>query len=394
MEPVVPSGVSGTAVCHHCGDPCRDDTVTDGVHAFCCSGCKSVFQILQSHDMCEYYDLDSRAGVSMKGIGGDEYAVLDDVEIERQFVEFEGNGIRRLRFETPTMHCASCVWLLEQLDRLDTGIVRSQVDLMRKLVRVDIDPARTSSRAVAGLLASIGYRPLIRPEGARGTSAATRSVYLRLGVAGFAAGNVMMFSIARYFAGPDGMATSLVTLFDVLSIALSVPVLLYGASPWWRSAWGALRQRTINLDVPVALGILVLFVRSVADILLGQSEGFLDSFTGLVFFLLIGRLFQQKAFDAVSFDRTYRSFFPLSVRVLRKGIESTIRVDNVRVGDTVIVRNQEVIPCDAVLLSNAGYVDYSFVTGEQMPVECVEGGTVYAGGKVVGRRLRMTVTKP
>ena len=394
-----PDGHPSTATTHpllcvHCGDVCADDSIVLGDHVFCCSGCRSVYEILQHRDLCDYYAIDPKAGVSMKGAVADEYSILDDPDIERQFIEFDNGTTRRLRFQIPAMHCASCVWLLEQLDRLDSGVLRSEVDLMRKLVRIDIDPRRTSARAVASLIASVGYKPLIRAEGVSESSAAMRSIYVRLGVAGFAAGNVMMFSIARYFAGPNGMSPSLITVFDVLSILLSIPVLLFSASSWWQSAWGALRQRRVNLDVPVALGIFVLFTRSIVDIVTGTSEGFLDSFTGLVLFLLIGRLFQQKAFDAVSFDRTYRSFFPLSVRVSRGGQEQSVRVDTVRVGETMVIRNGEVIPCDAILLSAGGYVDYSFVTGESVPVECVEGGIVYAGGKVVGGRLRMTVTKP
>lgn len=393
MSSVRPSDPVTRTTCAHCGDPCGRDVVTDGTRTFCCTGCRSVYEILRRNDLCTYYDLDSNPATSMKGASTDEYAALDDPAVERLFVEFDAAGTRRLRFEIPSMHCASCVWLLEQLDRLDPGIRRSQVDLLRKLVRVEIDPTQTSTRAVATVLASVGYRPLVRPEGAEGTSPAIRAIYLRMGVAGFAAGNVMMFSIARYFAGPGGMSPALESVFDVLSIVLSIPVLFYSASSWWRSAWGAIRRRTVNLDVPVALGIAVLFVRSVSDIIIGQSEGFLDSFTGLVFFLLIGRLFQQKAFDAVSFDRTYRSFFPLSVRLERRGTEEIVAVDAIRVGDTMVVRNGEVIPCDAVMISNVGYVDYSFVTGESIPVECTEGSIIYAGGKVVGGRMRLTATK-
>jgi P-type Cu+ transporter len=382
-----------TTACAHCGDVCEQGGISDGEHSFCCDGCRSVYEILRSHDLCTYYDLDSKPASSMKGTTSDEFAALDDPGIARHFIEFESAAHRRLRFEIPSMHCASCVWLLEQLDRLDPGIRASEVDLMRKVVRVEIDPGRTTTRSVATLLASIGYRPLIRAEGAAGSSPAIRKIYLQLGVAGFAAGNVMMFSIARYFAGPSGMAPSLIMLFDVLSIVLSIPVLVYSASSWWRSAWSAVRRKTVNLDVPVALGIAVLFVRSVVDIVLGRSEGFLDSFTGLVFFLLIGRLFQQKAFDAVSFDRTYRSFFPLSVRVERRGEEHIVGVDAVAVGDAMLVRNGEVIPCDAVMLSRVGYVDYSFVSGESVPVECTEGSIVYAGGRVVGGQMRLTATK-
>lgn len=307
-----------------------------------------------------------------------------------------------MRFSLPTMHCASCVWLLERLPHVQTGLISAEVDLQRKTIVVDVAPGELSVRDVAELLRSFGYEPLIHVEGnelsrEQQRREATRGLYLRLGVAGFAMGNIMMFSIAQYLAHRNGTPNidgTLVAVFTWLSIGLSVPVYVYCASPWLRSALTALRQRTVNLDVPVALGITTLFVRSIADIAIGASEGFLDSFAGLVFFLLIGRVFQQKAFDAVTFDRTVRSFFPLSVRRDTPFGEEVVGVDAVRVGDTIAIRNGEVVPADAVLLSPVGYIDYAFVTGESVPVECARGAMIYAGGKVVGTALQLTATKP
>jgi Cu+-exporting ATPase len=344
--------------------------------------------------------MDERAGVAMRGSRFDPafYNVLDEPGVQQRFTEYASERTVMLRFEVPGMHCASCVWLLDQLHRFDAGVLRSDVDFMRKTVRVEIDRERTTASAVAKLLSSLGYEPLINTEGNElGLDVQRRSVirgfYMRIGIAGFAAGNVMMISIARYLAGFGGLTATLETLFSVLSIGLSIPVLVYSASPWYRSAIGALRHKRMNLDVPVALGISVLFIRSVFDIVSGTGEGFLDSFAGLVVFLLVGRLFQQKAFDAVSFDRTYRSFFPLSVRVERKGQAEIVPIDQVKIGDVMLIRNGEVVPCDSVLISPVSYFDYAFVTGESLPVENTEGQIVHAGGKVVGSAARLTATK-
>ena len=144
-----------------------------------------------------------------------------------------------------------------------------------------------------------------------------RGLYLRIGVAGFAFGNVMLFSIPRYANGAP-LEPEFQRLFDILNVLFALPVLLFSASVYFQSAWRALRARTMVLDIPIALGLAALFGRSVFDIATGTGEGFLDSFAGLVFFLLIGRLFQQKAFDRIAFDRTMRSFLPLSVRVERE----------------------------------------------------------------------------
>jgi Cu+-exporting ATPase len=393
-----------TTSCTHCGEICADGTINDGEHVFCCTGCASVYALLQEHDLCAYYQGDVPAGTSQQGVERDSttYAILDDRSVSSRFIEYADARRFRVRFALPTIHCASCVWLLERLPHIQAGLISTEVDLQRKSITIDADPRVLTVRSIAELLRSVGYEPLIHVEGTEVSrlqqhKEATRGLYLRLGVAGFAMGNIMMFSIAQYLAhGAQSVVIDpvLMSVFTWLSIGLSIPVLTYSASPWLRSAWAALRQRTVNLDVPVALGITTLFVRSVVDMATGSGEGFLDSFAGLVFFLLIGRVFQQKAFDAVTFDRTVRSFFPLSVRRSTSHGDEVVAIDALNVADTIVIRNGEVIPADAVLMSPVGYVDYSFVTGESVPVECTHGALIYAGGKAVGAALQLTVTKP
>jgi len=267
--------------------------------------------------------------------------------------------------------------------------------MSRRQVAVRIHPQITTVRNVAELLAQLGYPPVVRAESShhedQQRQQERRSLYLRMGVAGFAAGNIMLFGISKYLAG-GALPPSLSLLFNILSITLATPVVVFSASPWWRSAWGAVSHRRINLDVPVALGIAAIFLRSLVDIILGTGDGYLDSFAGLVFFLLIGRLFQTKAYDSISFDRTYRSFFPMYVRRERHSAVTTVPIDDIVPGDTMIVRHGEVIAADSVVISRGGYVDYSFVTGESAPVECVEGTYVYAGARVTGRAIRCTAT--
>jgi Cu+-exporting ATPase len=218
--------------------------------------------------MCEYYAFDGASGVPQKGPQRDRsvYDVLDDPATAARFIDFSNGSVTRARLALPGMHCASCVWLLEQLQRFDQGIRSSRVDLMRKTVEVEYDSTRTGLKAIAILLSSLGYEPLLSSEGTEHDRdverrEATRKIYLRLGVAGFAAGNVMMISIARYLAGDTGMDPTLVRLFSFLSIGLSIPVYFFSASPWLSSALASLRRRVVNLDVPVALGITTLFIR-------------------------------------------------------------------------------------------------------------------------------------
>ena len=383
--------------CLHCGDPCAASAVVTDRGAFCCAGCESVFTLLHTLGLGAFYACDVPPGTSQRaGVDLDRsvYAALDDPAIRSRFVVFEDGGLAQAVFRVPALHCASCVWLIERLWRIEPAIVRADVDLVRQSVRIAFRPDEIALRGVAERLAQVGYAPLLDQEQRQaGMPPARRSLYLKLGVAGFAFGNAMLFSIPRYVnGGPlDG---GFQALFDSLNLALALPVLLYSSSDYFLAAWNSLRQRTLSLDVPIAIGLTALFGRSVADITLGYGEGFTDSFTGLVFFLLIGRLFQQKAFDRIAFDRSFRSFLPLSVQVERESGHARVPLDQVRPGDVMAVRPHEIVPADAFLEGTEGAVDYAFLTGEERPVPVARGELVRAGGRVVSGTLRLRVQRP
>jgi Cu+-exporting ATPase len=182
-------------------------------------------------------------------------------------------------------------------------------------------------------------------------------------------------------------------VFDVLNLALTVPVLLYSASDYLRGAWRALRGRHISLDVPVALGLIVLFGRSAADIAASRGPGFLDSFAGLVFFLLIGRLFQQTAFERIAFDRSVRSFLPLAAYVERGDQAVLTSIDRLSPGDVLRLRPDEIVPADAVLLDASARVNNAFVTGEQATIGLAAGESVQAGCRIVEHAARFRVDR-
>ena len=387
------------ASCRHCGSDCGDEPIRAGRDVFCCHGCASVFALLNERGLGGYYTCDVTPGVSQRAAAPRplaRFAVFDDPAVAASVRLFDDGELAGAVFAVPDLHCGACVWLLERLWRVDEGILRAEADLVRRTVQVWYRPARLSLREVAERLASIGYEPAIdaptdsshaRPA-AREAARSRRRLYLQIGLAGFAFGNAMIFSIPRYANGA-AIDPFLQSFFNTLNLALAVPVLLFSASGYFTAAWRAIAARTITLDVPIALGLSVLFARSVADIATGRDAGFLDSFTGLVFVLLLGRLFQLKTIDHLSFDRTFRSFLPLSVQVEGPHGPRPTPVDRVAPGDRLVVRAHEVVPVDAHLLDADGCVDYAFVTGESTPVALRHGATVHAGGRVVGSRLHL-----
>ena len=389
--------VQNDIACYHCGTNCSVKSPEMDGHRFCCQGCLSVYEIVSQSGACDYYTITPHSGTRPRLDNTERFVVLDN-ELERsRVVEYEDEQSIRASFKIPDMHCAGCVWILERLNKFDPGIISSRVNLLNHRVSIECDKRITKLSNVARLLTSLGYEPDLTESldtGSHTINRSRRDLYTRIGVAGFGAGNVMMIGLANYIAGPGGLDPVIKAVFDLLSVAISIPVLLYSAQPWLSSALQSIRHGIVNLDVPVSLGILTIFTRSCVDVLTGSSEGFLDSFNGLVFFLLIGRMFQQRAFATIDFERSVRSFFPISASRIVGDHEETVHIDMVAERDVVRVRNGEVVPADAILLYEPGVVDYSFVTGESTPVECKPGTMLYAGGRVLGRSVTCAVVKP
>ncbi|HKL20139.1 MAG TPA: heavy metal translocating P-type ATPase metal-binding domain-containing protein, partial [Halalkalibaculum sp.] len=384
--------------CFHCGESCSEDTVYIGEKAFCCSGCKMVYEILDENELNTYYCLESQPGISFKKYkSSGRFDYLDDSSVVDKLTDFKKDNFRSVTFYVPNIHCTSCVWLLENLYKLDPGVTKSSVNFMKREISISFKDDETGLRAIVELLASIGYEPELRLEKLDSKQSATpdRKLWLKLGVAGFAFGNIMLFSFPEYLSGSTlNSQGSFHTIFGILNILLAIPVLFYSAGDYLKSAWAAIRQGGINLDVPISMGVLALFTRSVYEITTGIGAGYMDSLTGLVFFLLIGRIIQKKTYERLSFDRDYKSYLPISVTVAGKnGEERTQSIDRLKEGTSIIIRNRELVPADALLESDKCFVDYSFITGESEPVEVKEGETIYAGGKIVGPSAKMETVK-
>lgn len=386
--------------CYHCGEPCGRSPVLSDEKSFCCTGCKTVYELLDEHDMGTYYCLEEKPGISFQQDRiRNRYDYLDDPSLVKKLIDFENDDFISVTLYIPNIHCTSCVWLLENLYKLDKGITKSSVNFLKREISVSFDRSKTNLRNLVELLASIGYEPELRldnlDDNSLPASRPDRKLWLKLGVAGFAFGNIMLFSFPEYLSGSTlNSQGSFHTFFGILNIVLALPVVLYSSIDYLKSAWAALRQKGINLDVPISLGILALFTRSIYEITTGIGAGYMDSLTGLVFFLLIGRMIQKKTYQRLAFDRDYKSYLPISVSVLQDdGTECTRSIDKLEEGTSILIRNQELVPADACLHSERCYIDYSFITGESDPVEVQEGDTVYAGGRVIGGSATMTTLK-
>jgi Cu+-exporting ATPase len=388
--------VATRSSCVHCGEVCAESTVTDGELCFCCQGCRAVYNLLNAKNLDTYYRLETQPGRKPDSSADrDRFAYLDDPALVERLTDYAGPGRYRITLSVPRMHCASCIWLLENLYALTPAVKESRVDFPRKQLMVVADPTDLPVRQLVELVASLGYEPEIRLDtlDARPTNHTLRALYAKLALAGFSFGNVMLLSFPEYLGLSELSLPRYAWLFAYINLALGLPVLLYAAADFFRSALVGLRQRIINMDVPISLGILILFARSAYEILALQQSGYMDSFCGLVFFLLIGRLYQQKTYASLSFDRDYRAYFPVAVVRRTTDGDATVPIERLKTGDRILVRNRELIPADGVLMTGDGHIDYSFVTGESTPAATVSGDRVFAGGRQQGAAIEIEITR-
>ncbi|NOZ74044.1 MAG: HAD-IC family P-type ATPase, partial [FCB group bacterium] len=382
--------------CYHCGLPVTSDHYHLEDKRFCCAGCKTAFEILNANDLCTYYELGDAPGITPPAGGtAMKFAVLDQPEVVNDLLDFQDGRHARITFNIPDIHCASCVWLLENLYRLLPGIEHSTVEFLKKSVTITYRPDKVNLRTIAELLTSLGYEPRLDKETVQQDAdrQARRQLLARIGVAGFAFGNIMLFSLPEYLDLKSALPDSFKLAFSILNFLLSLPVLFYSGWDYFRSALGSLRHRTVNMDVPIALGILTLYIRSVVELIARSGPGWMDSFAGLVFLLLLGKLFQEKTYQALSFDRDYRSYFPLAVTRRSSRGDETIPLKDIRKGDRIVVRNNEIIPADAVLIKGQAEIDYAFVTGEAYPVRLTSGDRVFAGGRQTGGAIELDIVR-
>jgi Cu+-exporting ATPase len=380
--------------CFHCGLDSTSSGIFYEEKSFCCHGCKTVYEIFSTNDLTCYYDLQDAPGATPKEVEG-KYNFLDNAKIVDNLLEFNDDKTQIVTLYIPHIHCSSCIWILENLNKLNPSISSSIVNFGKKTVRITFNSENISLKTVVKLLSKIGYEPFISLDDySVGNKNIDRSLIYKLGVAGFAFGNIMFLSFPEYFQVSGFWIEKYAPIFRWLMFSFSLPVVFYCAQDYFISAYKGLKSKILNIDVPIALGASVLFIRSTAEIIFDMGTGFFDSLSGLIFFLLLGKFFQQKTYNFLSFERDYKSYFPIGItKITQEEKEESIQVYDIKKGDRLLIRNEELIPVDCILIKGHAKIDYSFVTGESEAISKQSGDKLFAGGKQIYGSIEVDVLK-
>lgn len=382
--------------CFHCGQNCLTEILFKNKN-FCCKGCKIVYEIIHLNGLKKFYELNLNPGIIPDKIKKNQFDFLDIQEIKEKLLSFEDKNISLTRLYIPSIHCSSCIWLLENLSKIYPYIIHSTVNFNEKTLQITFKTNKCKLSTLVKILTKLGYKPIITLESIEkkeNIGIYNRDILYKLVVSFFCFGNIMLLAFPEYIgAKGDNWLLKNNFFFRWLMLILSLPVVLFSAIDYFKSAYNGLKNKLINIDIPISLGILILFFQTFYEVVFNLGSGYSDTLTGLVFFLLTGRYFQIRTYQYLSFNKDYKSFYPIYITHIKKNIEKNILISQLKKNDHILIRNEEIIPADAILIRGIAMIDNSFITGESKLISKNLGDYIYAGGKQKGGAIELKIIK-
>lgn len=370
---------------------------------FCCSGCRVIYTAIENCDLGEYYKIRNQfidaakpateydATAALK----EKFAYLDAIEVRKEYLTHD----QQMFFFITGIQCAACVWILEKISELSPGIQSVRVDAVRQLAAVKLnDGGAFADFASWAQVFGYSVRPVQLNENLNLLSTqARRSDLRRIGVAAVCAGNIMLLSTSVYL-GADAIFEK---LFNWVSLALTIPVIVYGAQPMIRGAWGAMRARVPTLDLPIVVAVLGGFILSIYQMIWGAGRVYFDSISILVLLILSSRYFvhrMQEKFlayegDAYSLIPSYaKKVLPTQNTFNLSAQTQIVSTNQLVVGDLICIDEGEKIPADGKVVAGTAWVRESVLTGEPLPRAVLHDSLIFAGTTLLTGRAIMQVT--
>jgi P-type Cu2+ transporter len=381
---------NASSVCSHCQLPLGRGPIHDGELSFCCAGCQMVHGTIHSLGLEAYYRARDGQG-ARANVPSADFEVFDDprfLELHSKPAD-DGKG-RSVVLHLAGLHCSACVWLIEKLPSVLEGVTRARLSFTEARLEVSFDPSKVRLSEICKKLSQLGYEPHASSGETkrRHERAAERRLLARMGVAGAAFGNVMLLGLALYSGEAADMVPRETTFLRWLSLIVTVPALLYSGQPFFRGALLALRSGTVQIDLPISIGVLAATLSSVVNTIRGAGEVYFDSVIMLVFVLLTGRLLQsiqlgraREATDLMS------SLAPSTCRIVGTDGIQVLPTEAVERGAMVEVPSGARIGVDGVVVSGTSTVDRSLLSGESAPLRVGVNDPVFAGTINLSSRL-------
>jgi Cu2+-exporting ATPase/Cu+-exporting ATPase len=360
-----------------------------------------VFQLLRDHDLLTYYQI-RESSISSPvfrkpqdpSLANHSYESPEFLADFSTLIDCAENGPKRqVEFFIEGIHCLACLWLVEKIPQIIPSVISAELNLETSRARFIMDKDLSVSQ-LARLISGLGYRPYPLKKDEDGPALQKkeeRTMLLRIGVAMAAAGNISILAISLY-AGAEGQ---LARIFEWLMLALSLPVIFYSAIPFYQNAWGNLKQKSLSVDLPIAVSIILGSLSGLYNLINQKGEIYFDTIVMLVLLLLLARYVLKKAtlkglsqssfYQLISYgsslvqDEKNLAFTPIFNRLIK-------------VSDVIKVLSGQTVPADGQMISGTGTINQSLLSGESSPVAIGCGQPVYSGTTVDNGELVFKVS--
>lgn len=385
--------------CFHCGEALPKTVhylkILGEVRGLCCLGCYAVAQTIVENKLDNYY-LERQIVSSTAPLPTELEALkgYDHPDTQQHFMHRE-QQLACAELSVAGVSCAACAWLIEKRLIQEQGVHQASLNLSSHRLRIVWDDSKTPLSVLLNDLEKIGYqaRPFRTDTHAHLLKKESRQLLMRLGVAGLGSMQAMMYAGSLYIA--DDMTLSHRDFLRWTSLLITLPLFFYSAYPFYRSAWYSLKARTLNMDVSVSIALLLSFLASIYNTITGAPEVYYDSVTMFIFFLLTGRFLETQARRKAS--ETANDLIPvlprLSHRLLANGQQEDTPVTSLAIGDKVLIKAGEIIPCDGLIIEGQSAVSEALLTGEPLPLHKTIGHTVISGSQNHDSPLIVEVSK-
>jgi len=389
--------LSSKVACSHCHIKFDESVmIKEEEHYFCCSGCKGVFHLLQDRGLNSFYDKSKDIELSMQNQNLEDSSTFDSQSFYDKFVKTNSDGFCEVSLIIEGIHCSACVWLNEKVLHKMDGIIDANINFTNnKATIVWVDDIVKLS-AIIDTIRSIGYNAFAYDSLAQELHAnkERKSYYLKMAVAIFASMNTMWIAVAQYAGYFSGITQDIKTILNIAEGILATPVLFYSGWVFFRGAYYGYKNRVVNMDMLVATGATLTYMYSLYITISQRGEAYFDSVSMIITFVLIGKFLEvlSKKNAADTLDKIANSI-PSEVKILKENRIITMKLDDVSIGDIVIVSSGERVLLDGEIIKGSGSFDESNLTGESEHIYKSAGMSVISGTLSVDADIYFRATK-
>jgi heavy metal-(Cd/Co/Hg/Pb/Zn)-translocating P-type ATPase len=373
--------------CTHCDEdiliPIFSEIDTTHKEPFCCNGCLTVFNVINFKGLEQYYEIKKASDIfkrrSPVETKQQRFSYLDAPDFLSEYTYLNLKKQKTMEFYLEGIHCLACLWLIEKMPEFLPDVEIARLDMQKSVATISIKEGGKFSH-VARELNNLGYKPhpLQRNQSTHDLKKKEdRRMLLKIGIAGAGAGNIMLYAVSNYAGAPESLAK----VFNVISVLFALPVFFYSATPFYKTAWNAVKNKTLSIDVPIAMSLIMGVIMGIYNLATGVPDNYFDSLTALVFLLLISRYFLNKIQND-GLTANDLNFFYEGNSVLKKnenGEFNEVHPKFLKAGDIIKVGCNEMIPADGKILSGESLINSSLLTGESRPESVTVQSEVFSG---------------